>query len=477
MSAPALAQSKEAAPSRWVALAFVAVAQLLIALDATIVSVALPSAQAALRFSDADRQWVITAYTLAFGGLLLLGGRVADNVGRKRAFLFGLVGFALASMIAGAAPTFAVLVAARAAQGVFAAVLAPTALSLVAVSFTEPKERATAFAVYGSIAGSGAVVGLLLGGALTQYLSWRWCLYVNFPIALVAAVGGWLVLSDTPHRSRPKFDAPGAALATAGLAALVYACTEAVAAGWTSPTVVGLASASLLVMALFVIREARTPNPLLPMRIVLDRVRGGAYATVALTIAGMFGAFLFITYYLQVVLHYSPLQAGLAFLPMTVASQAGSWLIASRLMPFVPPRALMAPGAFVAAGGMAFLTLLHTNSAYATQVLPAEILLGLGVACVMVPAFSTATQGVDRREAGIASAAVNTAQQIGGSLGTAILNTIAASATIGFLGAHTEALVHGYSVATTWGTAILVLGALVAAALINSGRPASHRAE
>jgi MFS family permease len=343
------------------------------------------------------------------------------------------------------------------------------------VSFTEPKERATAFAVYGSIAGSGAVVGLLLGGALAEYLSWRWCLYVNLPIALIALLGGWLVLADTPNRSRLKFDLPGAVLATAGLTALVYACTEAVSAGLTSPTVVGLASASLLLMALFVIRETRTPNPLLPMRIVLNRVRGGAYVTVALTIAGMFGAFLFITYYLQVVLHYSPLQAGLAFLPMTVASQAGSWLIASRLMPRVPPRVLMAPGAFVAGAGMALLTLLNVNSGYVTQVLPAEILLGLGVACVMVPAFSTATQGVDHREAGIASAAVNTAQQIGGSLGTALLNTIAASATIGFVGAHSEALVHGYSVATMWGTAILILGALVAALLITAPRPGTVR--
>jgi EmrB/QacA subfamily drug resistance transporter len=475
VSATALAPSQSGARNRWVALAFVAVAQLMIALDATIVSIALPSAQAALRFSDVDRQWVITAYTLAFGGLLLLGGRVADNLGRKRAFVLGLVGFAIASGIAGAAPTFGVLVAARAAQGVFAAVLAPTALSLVAVSFTEPKERATAFAVYGSIAGSGAVVGLLLGGALAEYLSWRWCLYVNLPIALIALLGGWLVLADTPNRSRLKFDLPGAVLATAGLTALVYACTEAVSAGLTSPTVVGLASASLLLMALFVIRETRTPNPLLPMRIVLNRVRGGAYVTVALTIAGMFGAFLFITYYLQVVLHYSPLQAGLAFLPMTVASQAGSWLIASRLMPHVPPRALMAPGAFVAAAGMALLTLLNVNSGYVTQVLPAEILLGLGVACVMVPAFSTATLGVDQREAGIVSAAVNTAQQIGGSLGTALLNTIAASATIGFVGPHAEALVHGYSVATMWGTAILVLGALVAALLITAPRPGTVR--
>jgi EmrB/QacA subfamily drug resistance transporter len=402
----------------------------------------------------------------------LLGGRIADTVGRKRAFLGGLVGFALASVIAGAAPTFAALVAARALQGAFAAVLAPTALSLVAVSFTEPRRRATAFAVYGSIAGSGAVIGLLLGGALTEYLSWRWCLYVNIPIALIAAVGGALVLSDAPGRSRPTFDVLGVLLATCGLTALVYACTEAVSAGWTSTTVVGLAAASLLLIALFVMRETRTPDPLLPMRIVLNRVRGGAYVTVALTIAGMFGAFLFITYYLQVVLHYSPLQAGLAFLPMTVASQAGSWLIASRLMPLVPPRALMAPGALVAAGGMALLISLQVSSGYLTNVLPAEILLGLGVACVMVPAFSTATQGVDQREAGIASATVNTAQQIGGSLGVALLNTIAASATAGVFASRAEALVHGYSVATMWGTVILVLAALAAAALINAGRPA-----
>jgi EmrB/QacA subfamily drug resistance transporter len=475
VSATALAPSQSGARNRWVALAFVAVAQLMIALDATIVSIALPAAQAALRFSDADRQWVITAYTLAFGGLLLLGGRVADNLGRKRAFLFGLVGFALASGIAGAAPTFGVLVAARAAQGVFAAVLAPTALSLIAVSFTEPKERATAFAVYGSIAGSGAVVGFLLGGALAEYLSWRWCLYVNLPIALVALLGGWLVLTDTPNRSRPKFDLPGAVLATAGLTALVYACTEAVSAGWTSPRVVGLASASLLLIALFVIRETRTPNPLLPMRIVLNRIRGGAYVTVALTIAGMFGAFLFITYYLQVVLHYSPLQAGLAFLPMTVASQAGSWLIASRLMPHVPPRALMAPGALVAAAGMTLLTFLQVDTGYMTGVLPAEILLGLGVACVMVPAFSTATQRVDPREAGVASATVNTAQQVGGSLGIAVLNAIAASTTAGYAGSQAAALVHGYSIAAGWGTAILALGAVAAVVLINAQRPSLHQ--
>jgi EmrB/QacA subfamily drug resistance transporter len=387
-------------------------------------------------------------------------------------------------MLGGSAPSFGVLVASRALQGAFAALLAPTALSLLAVSFTEARQRATAFAVYGSIAGSGAAVGLLLGGVLTQYLAWRWCLYVNVPIALVAAVGGWIVLADAGGAVRPRFDLPGVVLATGGLTALVYACSEVVSAGWNSPVVISLLGASFILLALFILRETRAASPLLPRRIVLDRNRGGAYVTVALGIAGMFGAFLFLTYYLQVVLHYSPLQAGLGFLPMTVASQLGSWAIASRLMPHVPPRALMAPGALVAAAGMAVLTQLQVDGGYLTHVLPAEILLGLGIACVMVPAFSTATQGVDPREAGIASATVNTAQQIGGSLGTALLNTIAAGATAGYLAAvhplveavRAQGLVYGYSIATAWGTAILILGAVAAASLINRGRPAARTA-
>lgn len=451
---------------RWVALGFIAIAQLMIALDATIVSIALPSAQMALRASDADRQWVVTAYSLAFGSLLLLGGRVADFAGRKRAFLIGLGGFALASVIGGAAPNFGVLVAARAMQGAFAALLAPTALSLLAVSFTQPRERATAFAVYGSIAGSGAAIGLLLGGTLTQYLTWRWCLYVNVPIALVAAVGAWLVLPASGGRPVKAFDLPGAALAAGGMGALIYASTTSMA----------LLAVSAVLLAAFVLREARTPNPLLPLRILTDRNRAGAYVTTALAIAGMFGAFLFLTYYLQVVLRYTPLEAGLAFLPMTIASQAGSWLIASRLMPHVPPRALMAPGALVAAAGMALLTQLHVDGGYLALVLPAEVLLGLGISCVMVPAFSTATHGVEPREAGVASATVNTAQQIGGSLGAAVLNTIAITATAGYVGPRAAALVHGFSAATAWGVAILVLGALVAAVLINAPRPAQKGA-
>lgn len=466
---------------RWIALVFIAMAQLMVALDATIVSIALPSAQAAFRISDAERSWVVTAYTLAFGGLLLLGGRVADALGRKRAFVVGLAGFALASALGGSAGTFGVLVAARALQGAFAALLAPTALSLLAVTFTEPRERAKAFAVYGAVAGSGAAVGLLVGGVLTQELDWRWCLYVNVPIAVVAAVGGWRALARAPAGRRQPFDVPGAALASAGLVALVYACARAAADGSSSRTLISLFVASAVLLSLFVVRETRAPAPLLPLGIVLDRSRGGAYLSVALAIAGMFGAFLFLTYYMQVVLHYSPVATGLGFLPMTLASQLGSWAIASRLMARVPPRALMAPGALVAAAGMLVLTQLPVSGGYLSHVLPAEVLLGLGISCVMVPAFSTGTLGVDPRQAGAAAATVNTASQIGGSLGTAVLNTIAAGVTASFLALHrpspltlAQGLVAGYATATAWGAAVLALGAVVALLLIDAGKPASR---
>ena len=469
---------------RWITLAFVALAQLMIALDATIVSIALPSAQRALGASDAERQWVITAYTLAFAGLLLVGGRIADSIGRKRTFVIGLAGFALASAIGGSASSFLVLLAARAAQGAFAALLAPTALSLLAVTFTQPRDRARAFAVYGAIAGSGAALGLLLGGVLTQYLGWRWCLYVNVPIAVAAAVGGWRVLSGNGGGHRQRIDIPGVIFATGGLVALVYACTDAVSSGWGSATVIGFLVGSVLLLIAFVVREARADNPLLPLRIVLDRNRGGAYLAAAFAVAGMFGAFLFLTYYLQVVLRYSPLQAGLAFLPLTVASQAGSWGIAGVLMPRVPARWIMAPGALTAAAGMLILTQIQVDSGYLIQVLPAEILLGIGIACVMAPAFNLGTRGVDPRQAGVAAATVNTATQIGASLGTALLNTIAASATAAYLvnvghssTAMNQALVHGYAVATAWAAGVLVLGAISTAVLINAGRPTPHRME
>jgi EmrB/QacA subfamily drug resistance transporter len=485
-SAPRLAEKTtgRGVDRRWIALAFIALAQLMIALDATIVSIALPWAQRDLGASDAQRQWVITAYTLAFAGLLLVGGRIADTIGRKRTFVIGLAGFALASAVGGSAGSFLVLLGARAAQGAFAALLAPTALSLLAVTFTQPHERARAFALYGAIAGSGAALGLLLGGVLTQYFGWRWCLYVNVPIAVAAAVGGFRVLSGGRGGHGQRLDLPGVVFVTAGLVALVYACTQAVSSGWRSVTVIGFLVASAVLLCAFVVREARTDAPLLPLHIVLDRNRGGAYLAAAFAIAGMFGAFLFLTYYLQVVLRYSPLQAGLAFLPLTLASQAGSWGIAGVLMPRVPARWIMAPGALTAAAGMLILTQIQVDSGYLTHVLPAEILLGIGIACVMAPAFNIGTRGVDPRQAGVAAATVNAATQIGASLGTALLNTVAATATAAYLAGLrpsaaviNQGLVHGYAVATAWAAGVLVLGAITTAVLINGGRPAPQRIE
>jgi len=470
--------------TRWIALvSIISLAQLMVALDATIVSIALPSAQAALHVSDAGRQWVVTAYTLAFGGLLLLGGRIADGVGRRRTFVAGLLGFGVASALGGSAPGYGALLAARALQGVSAALVAPAALSLLAVSFTEARERAKAFAVYGAIAGSGAAVGLLLGGVLTEYLDWRWCLYVNVPVAIVAAAGGWRLLPPAEAGRRQGLDVQGAVLATGGLAALVYACTAAVSEGWGSRVVISLLLASALLLLVFAVRQGRAAAPLLPPGIVLDRSRGGAYLSVTLGISGKIGAFLFLTYYFRVVLGYSPLRAGLAFLPTTLATQLGAWAIAGRLMPRVPPRAIMAPGGLIAAAGMALLTRLPVDGGYLAHVLPAEVLLGAGISCVMAPAISTGTFGVDPRQAGVAAAVVNTAQLVGGSLGTAVLNTIATSATAGFLAAHrssqatTQAIVHGYAVATAWGTVILVTGAAVALIMISAGGPARRERE
>jgi EmrB/QacA subfamily drug resistance transporter len=466
------------APSsgKWLGLAFIALAQLMVALDATIVNIALPSAQASLGFSDADRQWLITAYTLAFGGLLLLGGRIADSIviGRQRAFLLGLAGFAVASAVSGAATSLGMLIGARALQGAFGALLAPAALSLLAVMFTEPRERARAFGVYGAIAGSGGAIGLLLGGLLTEYLDWRWCLYVNVPVALLAGVGASRLLEDTrppaPDRPGPRFDIVGLLLGSGGLVALVFACGQAARQGWGAAQVLAPLGGGVAALLLFVVQESRAQAPLLPPRIVLDRRRGAAYVCVLLAIAGMFGAFLFLTYELQVVLGLAPLQAGVAFLPISASTLIVATVLAPRLLPRVTPRVLMVPGFLLAAGGMGMLTRLQADSGYVSLVLPAEVLLGLGIACVMVPSASLATSGVGPRDAGIASATLNTAQQVGASLGTAVLNTLAASVTAAFLAANPSAtrpdgLVHGYATAAICGAVLLLAGAGVAASL------------
>jgi EmrB/QacA subfamily drug resistance transporter len=488
LSASPARTTSTAESRRWLALAFIALAQLMVALDATVVNIALPSAQAALRFADGDRQWVISAYTLAFGGLLLLGGRIADSasVGRRRALLTGLVGFGVASAISGSASTLGMLLGARALQGAFAALLAPSALSLLAVMFTEPHERAKAFGIYGAIAASGGAIGLLLGGLLTQYLDWRWCLYVNVPIALVAALGARTVLAESPRAHgqvhAQGFDIVGLLLGSGGLVALVSGCAQAAAQGWGAPLVLILLASGVVALGLFVRQEAHARAPLLPLRIVLDRQRGGAYLSALLAVAAMFGAFLFLTYELQVVLGFAPFQAGLAFLPMSASTFVVAIVLAPRLLPRVSPRVLLVPGFLIAAAGMLTLTQLQAGSAYLTGVLPAEILLGLGIASVMVPAASLATGGVDPRDAGIASATLNSAQQVGASLGTALLNTLAASVTAAYLTAHASAaradgLVHGYAAAAGLGALLLLAGAVISASLGRKTLHGTHRQE
>ncbi|WP_234434758.1 MULTISPECIES: MFS transporter [Streptomyces] len=449
----------------------------MIVLDITIVNIALPSAQKDLGISDANRQWVITAYTLAFGGLLLLGGRLGDLFGRKRVFTIGLLGFALASAIGGAAASPAMLFGARALQGAFGALLAPSALGLLSTTFSNPKERSTAFGIFGAIAGSGAAIGFITGGLLTEYLNWRWCLFVNTPIAVGAAFAASYVLSrdHIAKGRRVRLDLPGALLGCSGLLAVVFGTSEAVTRGWVDWLVLGSLGLGVLLLALFVLVEKRTDHALLPLHIVGERNRGGAALSVGLAMVGMFGLFLFLTYYLQVIKHFSPVMSGVSFLPMTAAIVTSSTGFAARLMTRVPSRNLIAPGLLLAAGGMAWLTQMKVDSPWAAMVLPAQLLLGFGMGMVFMPSMSLATLGVAPNEAGAASATINSAQQVGGSFGTALLNTIAASATATYLSARIAAdplvrakgAVHGYAVATWVAMGVLILAALVAFLMIN----------
>jgi EmrB/QacA subfamily drug resistance transporter len=464
-------------PRRWRALGVIAIAQLMVVLDASIVNIALPSAQHDLGISNADRQWVITAYTLAFGGLLLLGGRIADFWGRKRTFVVGLLGFAGASALGGMAPTAGMLFGARALQGGFAALLAPAALSLITVTFTQSKERARAFGVYGAIAGGGAALGLIIGGILTEYANWRWCLLVNVPIALIAAALALPVVRESRAHGDTRYDVPGAVTATLGLVTLVYGITKAgePGVGWGDPLTLALFVIAAALLVTFVIIETRTQHPLLPMRVLADRNRAGSFGAMFLTGAGLFAMFLFLTYYFQGTLGYSALRAGFAFLPFSAGIIVSAGL-ASQLLPRVGPRVLATGGLVSATLGMLWLTQITPDTAYLDHVLPAEILMSLGMGFVFVPLSSTALYGVGDHDAGVASALLNTTQQIGGSLGTALLNTVAATATSAFVIANggaaalPEGLVHGYTVAFGWGAAILAAAALVVALAVTADR-------
>ncbi|MGI5398344.1 MFS transporter [Streptomyces sp. CA-135486] len=470
-------------PSRWKALVFIALAQLMVVLDATIVNIALPHAQLDLGISDGNKQWVITAYALAFGGLLLFGGRIADLWGRKRTFVVGLLGFAAASALGGAATGEAMMFGSRALQGAFGALLAPAALSLLAVMFTDAKERAKAFGIYGAIAGGGGAVGLILGGVLTEYLNWRWTFFVNIPFAIIAAAGAYFVIREPAGtRNRSTLDIPGVVLSTLGLVTLVYGFTRAESAGWSDGLTVSMFIASAVLLAAFVFTESKVKSPLLPLRVLTERNRGGVYLSLGLAIIAMFGLFLFLTYYLQIVKGYSPVMTGFAFLPMIAGMIVGSTQIGARLMTRVAPRLLMGPGFLVAGTGMLMLTQLEVGSSYAGLILPAQVLLGLGMGTAFMPAMSLATHGVRPEDAGVASAMVNTSQQVGGAIGTALLNTIAASATTAYITSHAagatnqkllqaQAMVHGYSNAIWWAVGILVTAGTIAFTLINTGRP------
>ena len=463
---------------RWRALGVIAVAQLLTALDATIVNIALPTAQRDLGFGDGQRQWVITAYTLTFAGLLLIGGRIADRVGRRTALLGGLGGFAVASAIAGVAPTFEVLVAGRALQGAFAAVLAPTALSSIAVMFTDQRERGRAFAVYGAVASSGAIVGLVVGGALTELVSWRWCLLVNVLFALGALVAGTRLLP----RSEPQPDTPlpfaSAALATAGLASLVYAASRVADHGWTSAGVWVPVVTGIVLLAGFALRQSRSTAPMLPLFLLGDRRRVVAYVAIAAGVVASFGLSLMLTYYFQAVLGWSPLRTGLAFLPLSVAVSLAGYAVSGVLARTVAARWLVSAGVACGAAALGILSTLSLGSGYLTTVLPAMVLLVLGMGGVFTPAIQLVTSGVSPRDAGVAAALANVAMQVGSSLGVAVLNSIAVSATRDYSGSPDPraALVHGYATSAGWVAAALALVAiLVVTGLARRSPQASER--
>ena len=469
--------NQELDPTRWRTLFVVAISQLMIVLDSSIMNIAIPSAKVDLGITDANQQWVITAYTLAFGSLLLLGGRIGDYMGRKRIFLIGLVGFAAASALGGIASTQGLLFASRALQGVFAALLAPAALAIISVTFKVPTERAKAFGVIGAISGGGAAIGLILGGTLTEYASWRWCLGVNTPIAIVAALLAIKFVHESKASGDNTYDIPGVVTATAGLFSLTYGFNEAATKGWSSTSTITFLVVAAVLLVVFVSIEAKVANPLMPLRVVTERNRGGSYLGSLVVGAGLFSMFLFLGLYLQVILGYSPLKSGFAFLPFTagIIIFAG---IASQLLPKFGPRALMVPGLLAAGTGLLLMTRITPDTSYTTHVLPSLLIMSSGMALVFIPLTSTSLHAVSSHDTGVASAMLNTSQQVGGSLGTALLNTIAATAATSYAATNSAlgdrlpdfAMTHGFVVAFRWSAVLLFVGAIVLFFFINVGK-------
>ena len=460
---------------RWLVLVVVSIAQLMVVLDATVVNIALPSAQADLGFDNSQRQWVVTAYALAFGSLLLLGGRIGDIAGRKRTFLIALVAFAAASALGGAAPSFAVLVIARALQGVAGAMLAPAALGTLVTTFTNPSDRGKAFGVFGTVAVGGGAIGLILGGILTQYLNWRWCMYVNVVFAAAAIVGAVIYMSESKPPVRPRIDVRGTVLAGLGLFGLVFGFAQAETDGWASSVTIVSLVVGVIVLAVFVRVEQRVAHPLLPLRVVANRSRAMAFAAVGIAGLAMFGLFLFLTYYLQLVMHFSPVTSGLAFLPMIGCIILSSNVANIVTLPRFGPRIVITVGMVLGALGLGYLSRLTVHSSYVGGVLPALILMGLAMGMVMAPSMNTATAGVQPQDSGVAAALVSTMQQVGGSIGTAVLSTIAASVTASYASSHTPvagfntvASTHGYATVFLTSAIFFAIGSVLAASFFPS---------
>jgi EmrB/QacA subfamily drug resistance transporter len=475
----------DANPRRWLILATICLAALMIVLDTTVMNLALPSAQRALGFSNTGRQWIVTAYALSFGSLLLFCGRLADLVGRRATFLTGLAGFAVASAVGGASVSFTMLVTARACQGVFAALLAPSALSLLTTTFTDPKERGKAFGVYGAVAASGAGLGLLIGGALTGYASWRWSMYINLVFAGIAIAGGTLLLGRQPRTPGARLDVPGVAAVSGGMFCLVYGFSNASTHSWHTTSTWAVLAAGAALLIVFAAWQARAAQPLLPPRAILDRNRGGAYLTMLIFGSALFGIFLFLIYYMQLNLGYSAIRSGVALLPLVavtgVAANAGN----ITLMPRFGPKPLVAAGLLCNAAAMVWLTRIGVHSEYASTLLGPLVVTGIGSGLIYAAAPNTGTFGVAPHDAGIASASAQTGQQLGGAIGTALLNTIAASAATSYLSGHLHgrpapqlvhlAAVHSYTTVFWWCAAIFAAGAVICGAQLRPGpltRPA-----
>ncbi|MGV9247582.1 MFS transporter [Streptomyces sp. NPDC003710] len=405
-----------------IALTVIAACQLMVVLDATIVNIALPHIQDALEFSTTDLTWVVSAYTLTFGGLLLLGGRAGDILGRRRVFMTGILLFTFASLLGGFAQEPWQLLAARALQGMGGAIASPTALALVTTTFPEGPERNRAFGVFAAVSAGGGAIGLLAGGMLTEWLDWRWVLFVNVPI-------GVLIVSLTPlyinesERHPGRFDIAGALTSTAGMASLVYGFIRASEDGWRDSGTIGSFGAAVVLLLAFALVEARAKEPITPLRMFAERNRSGTYVIMLSLAAAMFGMFFYIVLFVQNVLGYSPISAGVAFLPVTVAIVIGAGL-SQRFLPVLGPKPFMLTGATLVGTGLGWLTFIGTGSSYVSGVLGPMLLFGLGMGLNFVTLTLTAVSGVAQHEAGAASGLLNATQQVGGSLGLSILTTV-----------------------------------------------------